>query len=449
MVEKLRTSGHPFFRFAREVSPPIAKGIGAGVGIGLAAVGAITERNHRELTHRSLVLSPTLQAIIDAEEHSIGMEPTIWASVHRLHHHFPDVSLRGFFDVARAINWVVKNQVGAIVPGSYKFLDPYVEEFTKEQVLQIGKLAENELRKRLGDRYEEANGYSPEELDRILKPQEPLYAYPNFEKKIEEYSFDAIAQILLTDPHSPSLQPFRNGHKNGVRSVLWRNVPDYKRAGNLFKAQPDLKPEDLKTDKDVVNPSYKKEILRGFAVVAGGALLLRRKFKPEDFLIAAAAGSAANGVKMLVQIIGGNVTNALGHDGPLTLRELVKALTSRDYECKLNPDGSVSTNTVDAGWIGYVLNLLTLDEVGGQGEHHDDPGKIAYTSKDGIDGVIDTPWGSFSSYLANSKWFPLLKPGKGFDLAEGEGRPDEPNEAVKLIWQARVDQMKLHALEKA
>ena len=129
----------------------------------------------------------------------------------------------------------------------------------------------------------------------------------------------------------------------------------------------------------------------------------------------------------------------MGHAGVFDQNRLVQAALRTKYDIHLNEeDGSVTTDTVHSGLPGKLLSWLTLDEVGGQKEHHAHPEEIAYTSQTGKDAVKEAPWGSLLEFLAKNKHFPLLQEGKGF---EGT-RPDVPHEGVLLIQQARVRNLK-------
>ena len=429
--------------FAKEFVPTVIKAIPVGIGLGLASVGGITWRHHRELTHKSLELDPYFQKMVDLEERTIGMDPTIWASVHRIHHQMADASLFPFYQISRAARWLEDNpemKTKVQVPDEFKHLDPFVDIFTRDQVLQIGMLADEEIKTRLGSEYKEPDWYSEKELSDLFNPTEPLYWYDADRRQAGKYSTEEMARILLTDPHSPALQRPKNGRLNGVRAEILHNVRDYKVAGNLFKAEPALKPDDLKRETDDQERHVVADILAGFGLASVAALVIKGKYQPKDIGLAIVAGSAANGVKMLAGLSGGNITNGLGHDGPLTARDLLRALSKKDYQIKINPDGSISTNTVYTGFIGRILSWITYDEVGGQDEHHKFPDKIAYTSRTGRDAIIDAPWGSFTSYLAHNKNFGFINPGKGFDLKEGEKRPDMPHEGVEIIQSIRAAQ---------
>lgn len=149
--------------FAKEFVPTVIKAIPVGIGLGLASVGGITWRHHRELTHKSLELDPYFQKMVDLEERTIGMDPTIWASVHRIHHQMADASLFPFYQISRAARWLEDNpemKRKVQVPDEFNHLDPFVDTFTRDQVLQIGMLADEEIKTRLGSEYKEPDGYS-------------------------------------------------------------------------------------------------------------------------------------------------------------------------------------------------------------------------------------------------------------------------------------------------
>ncbi|HZE87291.1 MAG TPA: hypothetical protein VE090_03740 [Methylomirabilota bacterium] len=412
----------------------IAGAVGAGAG-----VAGITWRSHRELTHRSIELSPLLQKLADLEQRSLGIsEPTLWAAVHRIHHQMTDASLFPFYKINHAIQEATMR--GIPVPETFEHLDPYVTSFTRQQVEAIGSHGDAVVRERLGDTYEKPIFGSDAEIQTILHPTEPKYFYPDYKKQEGKYSQDDLARILLTDPHSPALIPPRNGKKNGVRGVAKSNVFLYSSTAAMFRERPDLKPTDLQTGKEDQQKSSARAVAGGFILPSLGVLAYRKLtgrggLKPKDFVIAAVAGSAINGLKMGLEIAGGNIVNSFGHAGKLDTREMLKAATKREYHVVLNPDGTLTTDTVYSGALGKIFGWSTLDEVGGQAYHHAHPDAIAYTAKTGLPAWFDAPWGSLTSYLAESK-FPFVKPGKGF---EGQ-RPDIPHEGVLLIQNARAEE---------
>lgn len=418
--------------------------IGAvGFAAGLVGDTGITLRDHRDLTHRSVDLHPSLQKFYDWEQRTITVgEPTVWASVHRIHHQMPDGTLAPFYQIARAVNWMQVNpdQVeGVSLPDSFEYLDPFVDKFSLEDVMEIGNQADDFMRDRLGDEYEEPAGYSSDDLQALFNPTEPRYFYERDPERKGEYTQDEIAAVLLGDPHSPVRIP--PPEENGVRGVAKHNVALYSHDADLFRARPDLKPKDLQND-DLSNREASRMDIAAGVLIPGVAVLLKRgKYTPKHFARAAAAGLAIDAVRIATEVIGGNITNSLGHSGTLTQKEMMRAIQSGKYKPVPNEDGTVSTNTENAGFFGRALSKLTLDEVGGQEVHHTNPEKIAYTHKTGLDAWREAPWGSLVSVFAHSKWFPLINPGPGFDLKDGETRPDQPHPAFDLIHRRRVEQL--------
>lgn len=412
----------------------------AAVGVAEAGVGVagITWRSHRELTHRSLELHPKLAAFFDAEQRSLGIkDPTVWAAVHRIHHSMTDATLYPFYKIHHAIR--AAEAQGIPIPDSFPHLDPYVDSFSRKEVEAIGRRADTVVHERLQDGYEPPTFQSRAEIEAVLKPTEPTYYYPPYAKH-PEYTQDDLARILLTDPHSPALVR-RNGRHNGVQGVLTQNVFLYKTTADMFREKPFLKPDDLITGTEGQEPSARNAVIGSFLLNGFGVLGYRLAtgkggLKPKDIAIAAAAGAAITGVKVGSEIAGGAAVNSFGHAGKLDVKELFRAATKRDYVVALNPDGSLTTDTIYAGALGRVLGWITFDEVGGQAFHHLYPDKIKYTDKTGLAGWIDAPWGSFTEWLADSP-IPLVNPGKGFgDLP----RPDVPDEGVLMIQKARAKQ---------
>lgn len=416
----------------------------AGLAAGLASGAGTTLLDHRKLTHRSIELALPLEKAIESEHRDHGItDPTVWASVHRVHHRFSDVSIEPFYKISRAIAWINENQekaAGVNIPDSFKYLDPFVDEFSRDDVLEIGRLGEQEVRERMGPEYEEPQGYTSYELNKILNPAGPQYYYPTEKRREGPYTQDEIARLLLGDPHSPARIP--PPQRNGIRGVVSKNVGLYSDAAKMFTARPDLKPEDLQEENDEIRKAGLKDILSGLLLPSVAVLLKRGEYKPKDFAIAAAGGAAIYGTKIGFVILGGNTTNAFGHAGRLTGPRITEAIGKNKFKLVPNEDGSLTTDTKYAGIPGAVLSRMTLDEVGGQQEHHSDPSKIAYTSRDGKEAFKEAPFGSIVSKLAKSRWFPLIKEGKGFDLKEGETRPDVPQRAVEIIHRRRAEQLR-------
>lgn len=422
---------------------PAAKIAAAGLGWGFLGVAGVTARNHRELTHRSITVNPRLAALIDAEmAHYSSSDPRFWAAVHRDHHRFADANLAPEWRIVRAIDWATANPdlaQGVIIPDSFQSLDHSVDVFPLKDVLEIGHIADNIMRDRLGRSYESSPGYTKDELRDVLNPTKPMYFYRLGPRHVGEYTQDDIAERLLSDPHSPFLIPLPE--QNGVRGVALNNVRLYQDRADFYRARPDLMPKDLQNEN---RPTGRKfgfgDTVRGAMIPAVLTLLVRGKYEPKDFLKAALAGWAIYGIKIGLHIFGGNVTNSLGHAGVMTPKRFRSAILSDRYRPILNPDGTVSTDSVNGGLLGQFISMFTFDEVGGQREHHLDPGKIAFTSKEGMRAWMEAPWGSLLAFLARSKYFPLISEGPGFELKDGQTRPDEPNPAMEIIHRCRTAQ---------
>ena len=294
-----------------EVLRTVAKIGAVGFAAGLVGDTGITLRDHRELTHRSVDLHPALRKFFDWEQRTITVgEPTVWASVHRIHHQMPDGTLAPFYQIARAVNWIQANPEqaeGVSVPDSFEQLDPFVEKFSRDDVMEIGNQADTFMRDRLGDEYEEPTGYTPEELQVLFNPTEPRYFYNRNPKREGDYTQDEIAAILLGDPHSPVRIP--PPEENGVRGVAKSNVTLYSHDADMFRARPDLKPKDLQNEDGSNRLASRLDIAAGVLIPGVAVLLKRGKYTPKDFAKAAAAGLAIDAVRIATEVIGGNITN--------------------------------------------------------------------------------------------------------------------------------------------
>ena len=413
--------------------------VAAGVASGIGGVMGITIEDHRYLTHDSLKPHPILKKAFDFEKRTLNIgDPTVWASVHRIHHSITDAALFPFYEISRAAKWVEENpdKAGGItIPESFAKLDPFVANFSRKEVMEIGELSETLVKDRLGEAYETKKEYTQEQLKEIFNPdpEKGRYFYSSQKKHQGEWTQDEIAEILLTDPHSPAL--IDKG--NGIHGIAMKNVPLYRRTAQLFFDRPDLKPEDLQNEDGTNKQARKRDVVAGVALPAAAVLFRSGKYKPKDVAIAAVAGGAIYGVRAATEILGGNITNSLGHAGKFDLSRLTQAAFRKDYKFVLNEDGSLATDTRHAGLLGKLLSVATLDEVGGQQVHHAYPEKIAYTMKKGLEGFAEAPWGTTLKKIADSK-LPFIEHGDNFG---GGPRPDVPHEAVILIQNARVKQM--------
>ena len=417
-----------------------AKIVAAGIAYGVPGVALVTLVHHRQDTHRSVKVHSWVEAVTDLIMKIYSPDRTDWDATHRGHHFNRDVTLYPQYRITQAIDWIrakPNRAQGIKIPDDYKHLDRFVPSFSKEDVLEIGHIGEQIVKDCLGGAYQPPESYKLEDLQSILNPTEPQYFYSKSLKEHKgKYSQEEIAEVLLGDPHSPA----RMSGRNGVREVLLGNVGLYRASAHLFRDMPELKPKDLQLGKEV---DHRKARIRGFIegslVAAAGVLRARNKYEPKDFLKALLAGTTINTVALGLHISGGNITNSLGHAGVTTPEGFLQAIGAKEYKLVLNPDGTVSTDSVSGGILGRLVSWLTFDEVGGQKVHHLHPEQIAFTSQKGLKAWLEAPWGMTLRTLAHSKYFPLIEPGEGF---EGEVRPDMPNQGVKIIELRRVEQRK-------
>lgn len=423
--------------------------VAGGALQGMGAVAAITVHEHRELTHRSLETSPALRKYATFESDAIAQDSRVWAAVHRLHHRYADATLYPFYKLARYAQarqdfantaWGTAQPA---MPNDFEkgILDPFAG-FTLEQAIGIGKSAEAEIRDKLGDAYTPPNieEFTEAEANHIIDTTKAKYYYPQTKKpKNQPYTQDEKARILLTDPHSPALTHPRGKNKNGVRQVLFSNIPLYRVTSKLFKDRPELMDKDLQ--KEPASKVEKKWLppvavyAANIGAVAVGSVLVRGKFGVAEAAFSVPAGAFMATVKIAIKLSGGNVTNSGGHAGQL---QGIRGMYAHNRELKLSSDGSLSTDTSRAGFAGKLLSIMSLDEVGGQDKHHKNPHLIAYTLAKGWQKIKDAPWGSALQYLSARKKPVLVRPGKGFDLKEGESRPDAASESVLAIQKQRV-----------
>lgn len=428
---------------ATDVLRPVIKVGLLGVGAGIMGGVSIVLRGHQELTHRSIKLPTILQKLSDFEQRTVTVDTRFWAAVHRIHHEMTDVALAPFGRIANAVNWIRENPdrvQGVKIPETIRYLDPFVERFTLEEVMNIGNLANEYFKHRLRDKYRVPESYTSEELNALLypDPEKPPYLYSN-EKHTGDYTLDNMMDILGGDPHSPARFP----SLNGVRSELLHIPKANEGAAGLFWAHPELLPEDLqRTDGRYRRPG-KLDVALGFGVFSAAVLVSKGKYTPKDVLIAVIQGSVINGIKIGLQLIGGNSVNAFGHAGDPTEKQVVSIIWDRECKMQPNQDGTLSTDADRMGWIGQLIKRLTFEEAGKQKEHHNDPSKIAYTSQEDWQACLEVPWGSTVSYFTRNRLLShIIEPGLGFDLREGERRPDQPHPAVKIIDDIRADQIK-------
>lgn len=417
----------------------------AGLVAGVLGVMGITIEPHRNLTHKSLKPHEWIRKAIRFEQKTLGVKDlTVWAAAHRGHHRWTDFRAKRFIHAFRAVEWMKKEEaagrkVNIEIPTHFRHFDPRVPEFPAERAIRIGELAELDAASRMGDAFERPTTYTPEQLKKMLYPEEEDY-YPDYQKDDpDNNTSDRIMDHLTSDPHSPLYEP----GSNGVRGTFKNNFRRYQARADFFRMRPEFKDPDLITENDRLPPEERKVekswpyVVAGFALPAAGVLFARGKYKPEDFATAAIGGAIANGARAGLEIFGGNTTNALGHSGDAV--DLVRKLFKKEYLIPINPDGTLATDTTLAGIIGKIISLLTLDEVGRQWDHHKRPGDPVYSAAQGAKRWMEATWGSTLEAAAKSP-LPLFELGEGFDLEEGERRPDDPHEAMDLVMLTRREQ---------
>ncbi|MGH7240155.1 MAG: hypothetical protein ACREHG_08870, partial [Candidatus Saccharimonadales bacterium] len=398
------------------IQNPFIKDVALTAAEGLGLVAITTIYNHRELTHESVETKTALHLISEAAMFSIGQNPKMWAEVHKKHHRFSDANLAPILEMADYIEWRQANpeRQHPPLPSLFANLDPGAE-LGLEDIRTIGDAA----RPLVKDSYDAPESYSLEEELRLLDTKQPRYFYPHKLGLRERLEDKAPAIIVpeartitaitpeLRDPHSPIL------HENGVLGIFKDNMALYKKqAAHEQKRLP-------------------KRFGMGVAPLFIGNIALQvlgaNEFTPANVIRRAAVGSAVAGAIAGVLVFGGNLTNSAGHPG----NNLLEAVLRNNIVP--NPDGTYSYN---AKW----LSLPTFDEVGGQDDHHQRPGDIAYTSAHGIRKAMSAPFGSLLEAMADRDI--LLRHGKQFGQRDNPDpsfmRPDEPHKAVVLLQQARV-----------
>jgi hypothetical protein len=370
--------------------------------------------DHRALTHDSLGITDRLLPFFQTTQ-AIFADPKPWAGVHRIHHTIPDADLHPFIEVADYLDWADTKQPARhpSVPESFSNLDPCARDIPVACVRLIGSTA----RKSVDDKYVPLKSYSPLEAARVLDNTNPRYFYEDTQTRKEKgrqtkngsVKLDDIV-YMLRDPHSPVLHP------KGVLGVLIENVQLYDFVEKHFNNEENVS-EDLKRTAFEKQLREHRKLIRTiwFAGNVATTVALSDSYEPADLAKQILIGSTAAGLTAGLILAGGNITNSLGHAGKYPLRALFFGrLVPKD-------DGTYSSNAP-------LLNPFTLDEVGGQDEHHKRPWDIAYSSNKGIRKTIDAPFGSLLELMAKHKI--LLKSGQGF---ESNQRPDMPVEAVLMI----------------
>lgn len=396
--------------------------------------------NHISETHRAAKLHPTLRRAARFEQRTASIYPENWASKHRLlHHQFPDVDAFNFWKTYRLI--LHAGKTGFDVPQTFKGYDRLVEEFTLDEIMQIGVLMEDYVGATFGERRwtPDFSFLTDEQVSQLLEDPEPKYYYDHslFRKK-EPYTDEEATHIMLRDQHSPLLAPPRkDGSWNGVRyelrfDTLLNHVPT-----KLFRQRPYLMPEDLRPKSEDPVRNNAPEIVSGFVLFALAASLALKDGSPKGIAKATVAGSLANGLGLLFLKESVGLVNGFGHMGRMTPENIRKAALNRNYEIIPNPDGSIGSDTAEGGWLGAFLGLITYGEATLQWGHHKEPWAIAYPDSNGKVSMKTAFAGTIFERMADSRYLPFIKRGDGLPVDENGRRADEPHPVVEIVHAAR------------
>ncbi len=381
-------------------------------------------KDHRAKTHRSVELSPAVDAGLDIAGGPFT-DTTRWAATHRVHHHTPDTNLLPAIEYTDLMQWFMDNpdrQAGYDMPDTLAGIDPAMPTMRAEDVYEVGVLAKQLVE----GKYAPAEDYTPEDIERILYGTDPRYYYerPTGDMKAvptvgENPSLHDI-RYLLRDPHSPALHP------DGLRGIAVYNMPLYQDVVKFFENNPQYMPDDLEfTPREAWIEAHKREVRLGFVAANMAARVVAEQPRTAgEVAKSAARGAIISGLGTLGLIAGGNIVNSLGHGGGVKIGSRQFWRDVRDGTVRPKENGTYTTNN-------RLLSPPTLGEVGGQFEHHEDPSLIAYTHDTGVKKWATDPFGSVTEFLATR--------GIGMQVGPGfEGRrPDLPSDAVLKVEELR------------
>ena len=222
--------------------------------------------------------------------------------------------------------------------------------------------------------------------------------------------------------------------------MLTDNVPLY-RSGSAPYKDNNNRPERLRQD-----PAERigRHHVRGLTAFFAGNIAISEALhvaaSVERPVQAIVTGAVAGGLALGGLIIGGNATNSLGHGGEKPLRAFWRSMIGRMRGISSPPqvrsDGTFTTDEA-------ILGPLTFDEAGNQRSHHDEPGNIAYPTKQiDLAKFLRAPFGTTLEFM--TRHHILMEPGNNFKelIDAGKPRPDMPSEAVLLLEAARRETLK-------
>lgn len=402
-----------------------AGGLAAGVAFVNLSKTAVLD--HRHWTHDSIAFeNPTHEKIARTSGAHLT-DTKAWASVHTIHHSTPDANLLPFAELADYLDWHEAQTTlrpGQLeIPDTVRGFDPAIPELDVETAREIGVLA----RELVADFYTPQANYTAEEAHDIMLSPDDKFRYES-QQAIKQARRNPIhydpentslhdMRFMLRDPHSPAL------HDKGILGILAYNVPLYGYVEQSFQ-DPRFRLERLQPDDwDETLRENRAKLRWGYVgAMALATIAANRSKTPGQAAGNAVLGAAASGLAVVGLIQGGNITNALGHGGDW---KKYRPSDIREGVVHVKPDGTYTSNS-------KTLSAPTLDEVGGQYEHHEDPSRIAYTTQEGWKRWAYAPYGRFLEKLIDKGV--LLKEGGNFG---GDHRPDLPSDAVLLIEKTR------------
>jgi hypothetical protein len=419
---------------------PAVVGSAIGATLAVARGAAVVLESHRFKTHHAVELRPHAEKALRFLQESIGSIPEVWSEIHRTHHEWADVNGKVFLDLKRAI--VAAESQDIPVPTEYAGLDPFVPTFTRDEVVELGRFAEEQVQTRLGDRYQAPTiDYSPEQLDHLLYNKDPRYYYPEMTKKGkgEGYTQDEIEGYMLIDPHSPALiGPDKKGQINGVRQTLIGSARRYAEIGKCYKRNPQLMSPDLQP-KDPTRPwpSTKKKVIAAGAIATAATMAISKDYSLKGIVTAVVTTGA---IGSLTVAGGSRIVNGPGHMGHSEEgegdRDLLRAMTSPTYDIRINDDGTIGANG-HSGPVQRLFRAVTYDELD-QRNHHDFPGDAAYR-RDTTGVNSSAPFGSVVEQAVEHAGITGIESGRGFEPNEYGLRPDEANVATRMVQTIRSE----------
>ncbi len=420
-----------------------AKVVGAIAGARMGATFFHTLLlDHRDLSHGSVKVSKRYRRVATAEQRTASVTPELWASNHQpLHHQWTDMDAYPFWKAYQLMKLAEKR--GLPVPESFQGYDRGVPQFSAREVFEIGTLADQHLKVALVEQHKppDFSELSDSQILDYLTDVSPKYMYDRaLLKKKGDFTDEEKAHISLRDQHSTALAPNkRDGSWNGVQFVLMHDLALNGLPSRLFRQNPELMPEHLRPQDGLPLKTNEKYVWAGFGLTAVLALILSRDFTKKGMLKAAFAGSLGNGLGLGFLEKGAASVNALGHSGPNESNmDLLKAIFAKNYELKINFDGSYATDLIYSGELGQLLSRIVGDESGLQWGHHMHPEAVAYPDSEGNVSWKNAPTGKIFEAMANSPRINMVQPGRGFPLNQFGRRPDEQNPAVDIVQAVRV-----------